>query len=259
MAFIIGDGDNIDFIKGARKTWMDDRLTKCAGNGEPTCPPVLWTISPQLLTKAPKMIEWYFDAAQKTGADFFVLPPSGDLYSYPGEMPAEYQANYVNNTEHDCLLMSTSGSVTWEWFYKWNAAIDDYLPRYSANKIVKAFYQVNVPFPIPTFPCITDWCLPSKNKFTMIGEDVVLFHQREWRGTSGNTLTSKSESTPQQMADEINNYKNGTVSAVYTTSDGGFTADDLYEMITYLDDHVEIVNFETLTEMAIQAHHSGLG
>ena len=26
---------------------------------------------------------WYYDGALKTGHDYFVLPPSGDLYSYP--------------------------------------------------------------------------------------------------------------------------------------------------------------------------------
>lgn len=47
--------------------------------------------------------------------------------------------------------------------------------------------------------------------------------------------------------------------AVYTTSDGGFEAKDFYAMVALLDDHVEIVNFETLTQMALSAHKAGLG
>lgn len=60
------------------------------------------------------------------------------------------------------------------------------------------------------------------------------------------------------MATEINGYQRGSVGHLYTTSDGGFTAQDLYDMIALLDDHVEVVNFNTLTQMALSAADAGL-
>ena len=261
MAFIIGDGDNLDFVKGSRKAWMDARIKYCASqeaNGK-ACQPLLWSLSPHLINKAPDMMQWYYDAAKQTGADFFVLPPSGHLYSYPGSFSDDAQEGFVKSTEEDCKIMATSGSVTWEWFYKWRPALKHYLPRYDVNKITKAFYGVNVPFSLPAFPCINDFC-QAKNKFTIVGEDTVFFHQREWRGTSeqGGFLNKPYLLSSKDMAAEINGYKNGTVGAIYTTSDGGFSAEDLYEMLTYLDDRVEIVNTETLTAMAQAAYKAGL-
>lgn len=87
MAFIIGDGDNLNFVKSSRKDWMTARVTYCADKVKDgkKCPPLIWSLSAQLLKLAPDMITWYFDQAKKTGADFFTLPPSGDLYSYPGQ------------------------------------------------------------------------------------------------------------------------------------------------------------------------------
>ena len=54
---------------------------------------------------------WYYDGALKTGHDYFVLPPSGDLYSYPGQFQPDDQERFVRRTERDCVLMNTSGTV----------------------------------------------------------------------------------------------------------------------------------------------------
>ena len=87
MSFIMGDGDNVAFVKGSRRGWMQDRVKKCAaGEG---CFPISWTMSPACLHLAPEWIQWYYNKSYETGNDYFVLPPSGDLYSYPSEMPKE--------------------------------------------------------------------------------------------------------------------------------------------------------------------------
>lgn len=59
------------------------------------------------------------------------------------------------------------------------------------------------------------------------------------------------------MAAEINGYKKGSVGHLYLTSDGGFTIQNLYDMVALLDDHVEVVNFNTLSQMAIDSHKAG--
>ena len=82
---------------------------------------------------------------------YFMLPPSGHTYSYPGEMPSDVQDEFVRLTEEDCQLLSCSTSVSWEWMLTWYSAIKDYFPKYSTNNIVKAFFPVNVPFDIPIF------------------------------------------------------------------------------------------------------------
>ena len=263
MAFVIGDGDNTSYIKGSRKNWFDSRTAYCmeqqAAGKE--CFPLLWTMSPQLLHLAPEMISWYYNESYKTKADTFVLPPSGDLYSYPGTMQENEQLNHARSTERDCELMSTAATVHWEWFYQWNQAISTYFPKFSSKNIVKAFFGVAVPYLIPIIPCDTYFCI-HKNLFTIINDNTILFRPREWRGTDESKappLAGKDYLTPEKFAEEINGYKRGSVGYVYLTSDGGFTIQNLYDMVAQLDDHVEVVNYNTLVEMALASHKAGLG
>merc|ERR1712241_758920 len=45
MTFILGDGDNIAFMKGGRHGWMEERLQICQGRGGCTFP-LVWSMSP---------------------------------------------------------------------------------------------------------------------------------------------------------------------------------------------------------------------
>lgn len=64
VALVVGDGDNINFMKGSRRGWMQDRVTRATGCGigsayrhnRTRCFPLLWSISPQLLHLAPAML-----------------------------------------------------------------------------------------------------------------------------------------------------------------------------------------------------------
>ena len=68
---------------GGRRGWMQDRIEECRENG---CNyPLAWSISPHLLYLAPDWLHWYYQQANETGQDVFVLPPSGHLYAYPGK------------------------------------------------------------------------------------------------------------------------------------------------------------------------------
>ena len=46
-------------------------------------PPPLYPLPSQV---APDLLTWYYNQSLATGSDYFVLPPSGHLYAYPGLM-----------------------------------------------------------------------------------------------------------------------------------------------------------------------------
>ena len=71
-----------------------------------------------------------------------------------------------------------------------------------------------------------------------------MFRPREWRGAKGHSdipFGEKEQLTEEDMAAEINGYRAGTVTYIYVTSDGGATLTNIYNMASYLDDHVEVV------------------
>jgi hypothetical protein len=244
ISFVIGDGDNVAYLKGSRKRWMEERLSLCQDN-EAACFPLLWSLSPQLLHLAPEWIQWFYNASYQTGKDYFVLPPSGDLYSYPSQMPADAQANFVANTERVSQLMSTNALVGWETTTSWGNAFATYFPRYSARNIVQGVFAVNVPYLFDTLGTF------GNNYYRMAGANTVVFRPREWRGTNEKNLGKSNNLSVQDMAAEINGYAPGTVTHLYCTSDGGFDLQDLTALVALMGEQVEIVDSFQLTEAAI--------
>ena len=256
VSIIIGDGDNLNFLKGTRKDWFRDRLSRCAAassslpSTETTnCFPLSWSISPQTLHVAPDWFMWYYNNSYTTKNDYFVLPPSGDLYSYPSEFSSKNQDNFVASTEKDGLLMSLSGSVHWEWFGHWNKTVKDYFPRYSANKVIQGFFAVNVPFDLPVAELFG-----PRDDVLKVADNVVVFKPREWRGTVKQKIPfSRRESlTPTEMAEWLNKQERGSITAIYVTSDGGGNLDMVYDMVAALDAHVQVVGTESLIDIALQ-------
>ena len=205
IAIVIGDGDSIKHMKGGSRDFILDRVHRCTtapAAGYHDCFPLLWSLSPQLQHLSPDWLHWYYDQARLTTHDYFVLPPSGDLYSYPGQMQPDDQARFAANTEKDCFIMNTSASVEWEWYDTWEHAVRDYYPRYSARGIVRSLITVNVPYMMPVW-------LFKEGEFYHVLEShrggshpVVLFKPREWRGASSNT--SKPNLFAPLFAKEIN-------------------------------------------------------
>lgn len=249
IAFIIGDGDNIAMVKDDRRKWMVERVAKC-GNGRPKCYPLVWTLSPQLLKLGPDIIEWFYNMSYMTGTDYFVLPPSGDLYSYPAMMSNDIQTKFVENTEMDCRLMSTNTIVDWEWFGTWEKTFKSYYPKYENNGIVQGFLTVNVPFIFPIF------AFKKNEYFKMIG-DIAVFKQREWRGTGNSSIPFSKEMylTVDKMANEINHYPNNTITYIYLTSDGGGNPQMFDDLVTKLDNNIKVVNHNLLVKFANLASH----
>lgn len=255
LALVIGDGDNMQLIKTRRREWMMQRVERCTADpSSKTCFPLLWTISPHILHLAPDWAHWFFNQSYITRSDYFVLPPSGDLYSYPSLMKGSDQAAFIANTEQDCTLLNTSATVAWEWFGSWPNAMKNYFPRYSKNGILRSAFAVNVPF---NFPVAAFWDLFRREHYKVLEGDFVLFRPREWRGTSGKAsstpFSKENMLTVKEMAAEINAYPKGTVSHIYLTSDGGANLDSYYDLVQALDEHVRIVTHSAAADMALQA------
>lgn len=255
VAFIVGDGDNVSFMLGFRTQWIEQRVRACLAD-ENSCPPLSWSISPQLTSLAPDVLEWYYGMGRQTGKDHFMLPPSGHLYSYPSSLEAgEVQENYIAATENDARLLGTEGVVHWEWFTDWRRTENELLPKYARRDgAIRGVVAVNVPYLFPTFT----W---GRNQFfkVLVGPDAgqsVLFRPRVWRGIDDRGKFGDKEYylSPRNMAKELGGYPRGTVMAVYMTSDGGLTLENsVMELVKVLPPHVRLVSCGAAIRLVTQA------
>lgn len=246
VAFVVGDGDNVDFILSRRNVWIQQRLDACETSPD-TCAPLTWSISPHLPDLAPDILDWYYARAQTTGRDWFSLPPSGHLYSYPTSLDEEVRDRFVRETEADAALLGVHSTVHWDWYDTWEEAITDLLPRYADAEVIQAVVPVNVPYFLDAFP---DW---PADKFNEVLEDrVVVFRPREWRGIDG---ADDSTLTPEQMAAELAAYPPGTVAAIYLTSDGGLELTNSFvPLVGLLPDNVELVSTDAAARLVLEAN-----
>lgn len=273
VALVVGDGDNILYMKGTRADWMRERKDHCIQSSQADmrrrCFPLSWTISSHLANIAPDILRWYVEQASLSsnsgGEDFtaaidtFVLPPSGHLYAYPGLMPDDVQDKFIEETEMDAEILNISTTVDWEWFTSWSSTEANFYPKYTKRGIIRGIFTVNVPYVFPT-----DRFLPT-SFFKVIhppegseGNPVVMFKPREWRGSpeeqkSCNKVTEDYLS-PAELANEIGAYPRGTVAYIYLTSDGGLSFNDISQLAKMVPDHVNLVNTETATSLALFSH-----
>jgi hypothetical protein len=240
VALVVGDGDNIAFLKSSRAAWMLNRTRRCSEDPA-SCFPLLWTLSPHLNRLAPAIAAWFFEKAASTaGADAFALPPSGHLYAYPALMADADARAFVAATEADAIALNTSASVEWEFVGTWANAIKEYHPRFAANGIVSALFAVNVPYLAP----IIDF--GPEEFFKVFDNRTVLFRPQEWRGTSGaaDPLLQPFLVSAQEMAARLSALPRGTVTQIYLTSDGGAQLEDLFDMVAALEPHVQVVGLD---------------
>jgi hypothetical protein len=254
VAFIVGDGDNIEFIMDSRAEWLRQRVQACQAD-EKSCLPLTWSISPHLLSIAPDVLEWYYDMSHQTGKDYFMLPPCGHLYAYPSSLGGSIQDLFVAATENDARLLGTHSTVHWEWFSDWRHAEREFLPKYAhPDGPIQGLFAVNVPYLFST----GTW---RRNQFfkALAGRDgarVVLFRPRPWRGVNdrGERGDRKYYLSPGNMAKELGEYPRGTVAAIYMTSDGGLTLENSFMALTkILPEHVRLVSSDTAVRLALEA------
>ena len=128
VTLVYGDMDNLDFVFGFAHHHMQYRAKHCAPDRN--CFPFVWTLSPNLVQDAPAVLRWYYELGKSTGRDWFIMPPSGTLYAYPGVMPLHVQEDYVSQQTEHARYMDTTGTIHWEWMFTWGRAWIDYFPRY---------------------------------------------------------------------------------------------------------------------------------
>jgi len=255
VAFIVGDGDNIEFMMGMRVEWFRQRAEACR-EGENFCPPLTWTISPHLARIAPDVFEWYYEMSRETGNDYFMLPPSGHLYAYPSSLDARtMQDKFVEATEADARLLGTNSTVHWEAFWRWRYAQNSFLPKYAGtDEGINGVFPVNVPYMFP----MGTW---EHNQFFKVidGQEhgkIVLFRPRQWRGVhnGGAFLSKKFYLSPENMERELGAYPRGTVTAIYMTSDGGLNLNNsVMELVKILPEHIRLVSGDTAVQLALEA------
>lgn len=250
VAFVVGDGDNIRYMMSTRKEWMEQRLAACRG-ASPRCPPLTWSISPHLPDLAPDVLAWYYRAAQSTGADYFILPPSGYQYAYPTSLNDGDQARFAAATERAARILGTRSVVHWEWFQSWREATGIFLPRYAhAGGQIRGIFPINVPY---MFEAFTWW--PAGQTYEVLtgagGGKLAVFRPQSWRGVDD---SDDYHVSPQHMADRLGALPKGTVTWVYMTSDGGLSLKNSYfELFKVLPAHVQIVSTDAAAELAIRA------
>lgn len=90
VAFILSDGDNLQFVEhGLRKIWSDSLRGSV---------PLGWTISPAMKDAMPGALNYYYDSA--TDNDNLISGPSGLGYIYPNFYPNDDRlADYIERTE----------------------------------------------------------------------------------------------------------------------------------------------------------------
>ncbi len=250
VTFVVGDGDNVRYIMSTRKEWMDQRLAICK-DADPECPPLAWSISPHLPDIAPDVLQWYYTAARSTGADYFVLPPSGYQYAYPTSLNKDDQVVFARRTEQAGQVLGVRGVVHWEWLDSWRDATDDFLPNYAhADGQIRGIFPINVPYLAEAFP----WWPDGQMTDVITGADgskLAVFRPQSWRGVDG---SDDFHLTPADMADKLGAFPRGTVTWVYMTSDGGLTLENSYfALVDLLPDHVQLVSTDAAAELAIAA------
>ncbi len=248
VAFVVGDGDNIQYMLSTRRDWFKQRIAACAASPS-ACAPLTWSISPHLTRLAPDVLRWYYDQSLRTKRDYFVLPPSGHLYAYPSSLAEKEQNLFVEATDRDACVLGLTGVVHWDETGTWHEAEDHFLPKYLKNGAVRGIFPVNVPFFLSPFP----WW-PEDQFFRVLkdadGASVALFRQREWRGIDKENDAFRL--TPALMAAEIAAYPKGTVTWVYMTSDGGLTLENSFLALgKLLPPHVQLVSTDTAARLAI--------
>lgn len=251
VAFVVGDGDNVDYMMSTRHDWFRQRVAECERAGG-ACPALTWTISPHLPSLAPDLLAWYYEQSHRTGNDHFMLPPSGHLYAYPSSLAEAAQDRFVAATEADARVLGVTGTVHWDWNGTWHDAEDHFLPKYAkADGAIRGVFPVNVPYLVSTF----DWW-PAERFFEILdgtdGGRVALFRPREWRGV--NDDANPFFVGPQKMADELAGHPKGTVTWVYMTSDGGLSLENSFLAVAkLLPAHVELVSADAAAKLALEA------
>eukprot|EP00698_Gefionella_okellyi_P019584 TRINITY_DN601_c0_g1_i1.p1 TRINITY_DN601_c0_g1~~TRINITY_DN601_c0_g1_i1.p1 ORF type:complete len:554 (-),score=125.16 TRINITY_DN601_c0_g1_i1:145-1785(-) len=250
VALVYGDMDNVDFVQTFGSDHMIYRTQRCMASAA-DCFPLTWTLSPNLIDFSPAMMRWYYTMSAKTnGRDWFIMPPSGTLYAYPGMMDKQVQQDFQQQQTAQAIIMNTTGSIHWEWFFAWAHAWDEYFPLYYKYQgaTTRGFFLNDVPWVIP----IPDMYLEHET-YRFIGhaseaQAVVAFKPAfNWQqdgpggGNPGNAT---------QIAAMVNAFEKGSVQYIYVIQNT--PAPSVFDMVKLLDEDIVLVGYEQLISLARQ-------
>jgi hypothetical protein len=176
------------------------------------------------------------------------------MYSYGSLFPKDLAEAAISMQAERAYLMNTSFMCAWEPANDWSKALDSYFPLFADKGAISGIVTTNVPFmfPVPAFGDEYYKAVPSQQDPT---RNVIVFRPREWRGTNASgapPFSGHQYLTVPEMAAEVNGYKSGTVTGFYLTTDGGFTIQNLFDLVAQLLEHVQVVTGSQLVDMARQ-------
>jgi GxGYxYP putative glycoside hydrolase C-terminal domain len=242
VTLIYGDLDNIDFVQTIGKKHLLERVQRCKLL-EKNCFPLVWTLNPNLLYISPTIIEWYYHLAYQTRRDWFILPPSGSLYSYPTLMSDTDQINYIKRQNAQSLEMNTTGSIHWELMLTWDKTFKKFFPKYSLfnQSKVYSFFLNNVPWLIP----IIEWP-DNKRNYHWVTNNVVVFKPAfNW---DPNEKSGGNPHDYKYIANKINNLRKGSLNYVYVIQQTPIK--DIFDMVDNVNDSVQFIGYQGLQNLA---------
>lgn len=101
ISFAMSDGDNLDFMYHAMKTFWEDSRSENM--------PISWSVNPAVIELAPPILEYYFQKAKKN--DSFICGPSGAGVLFPGFTSEKYLDSYLVKTNY--YLTKTGIDTIW--------------------------------------------------------------------------------------------------------------------------------------------------
>jgi hypothetical protein len=118
--------------------------------------------------------------------------------------------------------------------------------RFFDFDLTRSLHSSRYMFPVPEF---------DGEHYKILNGSVVVFAPNEWRGTTGqrNPRLHPQLLSAQQQSDKIAAYLPGSAVALYVTSDGGASMQDVDDLLRLLPEHVQAVDAEGLTAAALAA------
>ncbi|BDA45333.1 hypothetical protein COCOBI_07-1200 [Coccomyxa sp. Obi] len=222
IAIIASDGDNMQMAFNVKRQRMEERLSECQVIGA-ACPPLAWTISNRLAEFAPFVLKWYFRQGATTGKDSFLMGPSGFGFMHPSIIAPDDPLIdvMINRTATAAAMLSSSAYVHWD-NYDNEPAMVNYLSRLSSsNGPIQAVFSPITPY------------VPAK-----IGRLETFRESYRWFGTE--TIAS--------VAQKLGGFPLGSLGYLYKLPD--VTLDQVEALAKALPQHVELVGYRELTELA---------
>ncbi|KAH8046761.1 hypothetical protein JL722_13509 [Aureococcus anophagefferens] len=176
VSFVVGDGDNLEMVKGSRRQWMAQRRQLDVG---------VAAAVPDHLTLSARC------SSRRSGTGSSSRPPRRaptPSSCRPRAICTPIRARWTRSSSgvrerhaRDAYLLNSSATVAWEFLGSWTKAIADFFPKYAATRVAGLF-AVNVPylFPIVDFGFAEQYKVLSDDA----GNRAVLFRPNEWRGTT---------------------------------------------------------------------------